>query len=127
MAQDKTAGLLGAHLFLARDLAHRAHLRVTGPGSFAAHDALNKFYDAIVELADDFVECYQGEYEVLLDLPLLDNEYEGEIADVLKQIKAWIQDNRYDAVPKDETAINNIIDEIVGEFQRVNYRLHFLE
>ena len=32
-----------AVLFLGRDLAHRAHLRTTGPGSFAAHEALGEF------------------------------------------------------------------------------------
>jgi len=31
-----------AVLFLARDLAHRAHLAATGPGSFAKHEALGR-------------------------------------------------------------------------------------
>ena len=103
MNSDKTAGLLAAHLFLARDLAHRAHLRTAGPGSFAAHDALGDFYEGVIGLADEFVEQYQGEYETLLDIPLLDNEYEGEIRDVLNQIKAWIQDNRREVT--DDTSL----------------------
>ena len=124
-SSDKTAGLLAAHLFLARELAHRAHLRTTGPGSFAAHDALGSFYEELVGATDEFVECYQGEYEVLLEIPLMDNEYEGEIRDVLIQIKAWIQDNR-DSVT-DDTSLLNLIDDIVKLFQRTNFKLQFLE
>jgi DNA-binding ferritin-like protein len=125
MANDKNAGLLAAHLFLARELSHRAHLRTKGPGSFAAHDALGDFYNEVSDLADTFVECYQGEYEVLLDIPLLDNEYEGEIRDVLKQIKAWMQDNRTEIT--DDTSLLNLIDDTVKLFQRTNFKLLFLE
>lgn len=125
MNNDKKAGLLAAHLFLARDLAHRAHLRTSGPGSFAAHDALGTFYEELIGKADEFVECYQGEYEVLLDIPLLDNDYEGEIRDVLVQIKAWVQDNR-DSVT-DDTSLLNLVDDIVKLFQRTNFKLMFLE
>lgn len=125
MNSDKTAGLLAAHLFLARDLAHRAHSRTTGPGSFAAHDALGDFYEGVIGLADEFVEQYQGEYETLLDIPLLDNEYEGEIRDVLNQIKAWIQDNRREVT--DDTSLQNTLDEVVKLFQHTNFKLLFLE
>lgn len=125
MNSDKTAGLLAAHLFLAREITHRAHLRTTGRGSGWEHDTLGAFYDAIVGLTDDFVECYQGEYEVLLEIPLLDNEYEGEIRDVLSQIKAWIQDNRREVT--DDSSLQNTVDEIVKLFQRTNFKLQFLE
>jgi DNA-binding ferritin-like protein len=125
MNSDKTAGLLAAHLFLARDMAHRAHLRTSGRGSFADHSALGTFYEELIDKADEFVECYQGEYETLLDIPLMDNEYEGEIRDVLKQIKAWIQDNR-DATT-DDTSLLNLIDDIVKLFQRTNFKLQYLE
>lgn len=125
MNSDKTAGLLAAHLFLAREISHRAHLRTTGRGSLAAHEALGEFYGSIVDLTDDFVECYQGEYEVLLTIPLMDNEYEGEIADVLTQVKAWIQDNRRAAT--DDSSLQNTIDEIIRLFQRTNFKLQFLE
>lgn len=122
---SKKAGLLAAHLFLARELTHRAHLRTQGPGSFAAHEALGAFYEGIVDLTDDFVECYQGEYEELLDIPLMDNQYEGEIVDVLSQIKAWIQDNR--RAVTDDSSLQNTLDETIKLFQRTNFKLLFLE
>jgi len=123
----KKAGLYVAHLFLAREMAHRAHLRATGPGSFAAHEALGAFYEAVIPLADRFAEACQGEYQALLDVPLLDNEYEGEIADALEQIKAWIQDNQDEVTGKDQRALSNLVDEAVGLFQSTLYKLRFLE
>ena len=45
-------GRLVATMFLAREYAHRAHLRVTGPGSYAKHVALGEFYEEIIENAD---------------------------------------------------------------------------
>ena len=44
-------------LFLARDVAHSVHLNTR---SYSKHKALQKFYDTIIDAADDFAEAYQG-------------------------------------------------------------------
>lgn len=128
MAKSHAAiGQFIAVLFLARDLAHRAHLRTTGPGSFARHDALGDFYEGIIDLADSLAEAYQGCELVLIDIPLLDNEFPGEIKESLQAQLKWIKANRYKAVEKDETHLQNIIDEIVALYDRTIFKLHFLE
>ena len=116
-----------ALLFLARDLAHREHLRVTGPGSFAKHMALGEFYPAIVELADKLAEAYQGRNGIIEDMPLLENEYGDAIVGVLERHVDWIKANRYTAVPRDDSTIQNIIDEIVGQYLSTLYKLKFLQ
>lgn len=116
-----------AVLFLARDLAHRAHLRTTGKGSFAAHDALGDFYPAVVDLADTLAETYQGCELTLIDIPLLDNEFTGEIKESLQAQLKWLKANRYKAVKKEETHLQNIIDEIIALYDRTIFKLHFLE
>lgn len=116
-----------AVLFLARDLAHRAHLRTTGPGSFAAHEALGEFYPAVVDLADRLAETYQGCELTLIDIPLLDNDFPGPILDSLKSQQKWIKANRYKAVEKEETHMQQIIDDIVELYDRTIFKLHFLE
>ena len=118
------AGKYVALLFLARDIAHRVHLKTR---SYAEHKALNEFYDEIVDRADDFAEAYQGCYNELLNIPLLTNEYKGNIVDVLMAQKEWIDANRYAAVPKENTAIQNIIDEAVGLYDSTLYKLRFLK
>ena len=116
-----------AVLFLARDLAHKAHLRTTGPGSFAAHEALGDFYPAVVDLADSIIETYQGCELTLIDIPLLDNEFPGEIKESMQAQRKWIKANRYKAVDKDETHIQNIIDEVVALYDRTIFKLHYLQ
>lgn len=44
-------------LFEMRDNTHVLHLQTK---SYAEHLALNQFYDAVVDLADEFAENYQG-------------------------------------------------------------------
>lgn len=125
-------GELIALLFLARDLAHRAHLKVTGPGSYAAHAALGDFYGGILGHADSIAEAYQGATETLLDIPLLDGALPdnftsgAQFIPVLRQHLEWIKANRYSAAPREETAIQNIIDETVALYQSTIYKLRFL-
>ena len=119
-----TAGKYVALLFLARDIAHRVHLKTK---SFSEHMALNEFYNDIVEHADDFAEAYQGCYEELLNIPLLNNEYKGNIVDVLEKQKEWIEANREAIVDRKNTALHNIIDEAVGIYDKALYKLRFLK
>jgi len=55
-----------ASMFLhSRTQSHIFHTRVTGEGSFAAHAALQAYYEAIVPLIDGLVETYQGQYGLI--------------------------------------------------------------
>ena len=51
-----------AKLFSARQQTYNMHLKTK---SFAEHKALNDFYDEILDLADEFIETYQGQYGLL--------------------------------------------------------------
>lgn len=119
----KTAGEFVAMVFLGRDLAHRAHLKTR---SYAEHMALGAFYEGIIPLIDAFAEAYQGRYNELLDVPLMDNGFEGEIADILDQQLAWIEDNRKRICPREESALHNEIDAVVSLYQSTLYKLRFL-
>lgn len=52
-------------LFQIRDQIHLRHLKVSGPASYAAHKALNEFYDSILDLTDGLIESYQGKYGII--------------------------------------------------------------
>lgn len=119
----KHASQMIAMVFVGRDMAHRAHLSTT---SYAEHMALGGFYEGIIPLVDAFAEAYQGRYNELLKIPLMDNEFEGEIADILEQQMAWIEDNREKICPRKESALHNAIDEIISLYQSTLYKLRFL-
>lgn len=128
MAQHEKMGMLVATLFLARDLAHREHLKVTGVGSFARHlGATEPFYEEIVELADKLVETYQGIFDTILDIPLATHDGDLTIIDALAGQLDYIHEARYDAIPRDWTCVHNIVDEIEGLYGQTLYRLRRLQ
>lgn len=88
--------------------------------------ALNEFYNDIVERADAIAESYQGCEGKLLTIPYLKNTAKGPIERILRSQLDWIEANRYKAAEKDETAIQNLIDEAVSSYHTVLYKLKFL-
>jgi len=113
-----------AVLFLCRELAHREHLRTT---SYAQHMALAAFYEGIVELADSLAEMYQGRHGVIANIPLMPAGQTGNIIDALAKYLQWIEDNRYEAVAKTDTALQNQIDEVVSLYLTTLYKLRTLK
>ena len=113
-------------LFLAREYAHRAHLRVTGPGSYAKHVALGEFYEEIIENADSLTEAYQGRHDII-DIPYLPMIEEEDPVKGLQTLLAYVEEIRYEAVDKKDTALQNIIDEAVATFLSALYKLRKLK
>jgi len=112
-----------AALFLARDVTHRVHLSTR---SYAKHMALAGFYEAVVGLADSFAETYQGRHGVISNIPLASTKQSGNVLDFLEGQLKEIEEERYKVCDRDETAIQNIIDEIVALYLTTIYKLKFL-
>lgn len=110
-----------ALLLLSRDYAHKAHWNTT---SYATHKTLNDFYDSILDLTDSLMEKYQGR-NGRVEVPTLDEKetYTADPVDVLKKHLDWIEAGRYKAVDEKDTAMQNIIDEIVGQYLETLYLL----
>ena len=118
----KCADFVGT-LFLARDVAHSVHLNTR---SFSKHSALNEFYDNIVELADKFAEAYQGRYGLIGPITLMSAKKTGNIIEFLEDSLKDVEGMRYEVCDKSDTALQNIIDEIVGQYLSSLYKLKFL-
>jgi hypothetical protein len=118
----KCADFVGT-LFLARDVAHSVHLNTR---SFSKHSALNEFYDSIVELADKFSEAYQGRHGLIGPISLMSAKKTGNIVEFLEDSLADVEKMRYEVVDKSDTPLQNIIDEIVGQYLSTLYKLKFL-
>lgn len=110
-------------LFLARDVAHSVHLSTR---SFAKHSALNTFYDEIVDLADKFAEAYQGRYGLIGPITMMSAKSSSNIVGFLEDSLSEIEESRYKICEKSDTALQNIIDEIVGLYLSTIYKLKFL-
>lgn len=110
-------------LFHARDVAHSVHLNTR---SFAKHTALGDFYDKIVDLADSFAEAYQGRHGLIGPVVLMRAKKTANIIEFLTESLAEIEANRYKVCEEKDSAIQNIIDEIVGLHLSTLYKLKFL-
>lgn len=110
-------------LFLARDVTHSVHLNTR---SYAKHKALNEFYDEIVDLADDFAEAYQGRHGLIGPISLLSAKKTENVLGFLEDSLADVERMRYEVCTKEETALQNIIDEIVGLYLSTIYKIKFL-
>jgi DNA-binding ferritin-like protein len=111
------------YLFLARDVTHSVHLNTR---SYAKHKALQKFYENIVDLADTFAEMYQGRHGLIGGISLQTAKKTTNVVEFLENQLQEIEDCRYDVVDEKDTAIQNIIDEIVGLYLSTLYKLKFL-
>ena len=112
-------------LFLARDVAHREHLRTK---SYSQHKALGHFYEDIAGLADSLTEAYQGRHGIIPEIPILteSKKYKEALYCLVEKLD-YIEKNRYKAIPKEDTSLQNIVDEIVGLFLSLIYKLENLK
>ena len=110
-------------LFLARDVSHSVHLNTR---SYAKHKALQKFYEDVVDLADTFAEMYQGRHGLIGGINLQSAKKTNNVVEFLEGQLKEIEDCRYEVVDESDTAIQNIIDEIVGLYLSTLYKLKFL-
>jgi len=108
-------------LFYARTITHIEHLRTK---SYAQHKALGKFYDEVIELADDLAEAYQGDEGIMTDIPLFATKPVEAIDDFLVKQVNMIE--RLRDAASSRSAIQNIIDEIIGLYLSTIYKLRNL-
>lgn len=106
---------------------HKAHLKVTGPGSYAAHTAMGGFYDEIGDLADGIAESYQGLTETLLDIPQIQPKTCSTSQDCVDYLNSL-----YDKVCAAQDAcayseINNELDNVKTLINSTKYKLIFLQ
>lgn len=111
-------------LLAGRSVSHVAHWATD---SFSKHMALGEFYDSITDLTDAFVEQYQGYYEKRMAPAVKSADDNGDIIKFLDTQAEWIERNRFEVCDKDETPLQNSIDEIVRQYQTTLYKLRMLK
>ena len=106
-------------LFELRDAAHVEHLKTR---SFAAHSALNTFYDELLDLADGFVESYQGKHGIVnIDIKYTKPD---NFLTYLEEFAKYVESSR--DVFKDEF-LKNQVDEIASLAYSTIYKLTYLK
>ena len=87
--------------------------------------ALGEFYEGIIPLADRLAEAYQGREGLIGKIPLQTPKEAKNIIAFLQAQLHEIEAGRGNILPED-SAIQNIIDEIVALYLLTLYKLRFL-
>jgi DNA-binding ferritin-like protein len=116
-------------LMASRDQAHIFHWQTTGEGSFAAHKALGKYYDAVPDMLDALVEAYQGKYGIVKGYTPADKFEEYEKSTAVKYFKALATyvERSYDKLDDKDTFILNQIDNVKELIYSTIYKLENLK
>jgi DNA-binding ferritin-like protein len=109
--------------FLARDVTHSVHLNTR---SYSKHKALQKFYENIIDLTDNFAEAYQGRNGMIGAITLQSSKKTANVTEFLEDQLKDIEKYRYDICDKTDSALQNLIDEIITLYLSTLYRLKFL-
>ena len=110
-------------LFLARDVAHSVHLNTR---SYAKHKALQKFYESVIDHADAFAEAYQGRYGLIGPITLQSAKKTTNIIDFLQNQLEELEADRYKICDKEDTPLQQLIDNVIELYLSTLYKLRFL-
>jgi DNA-binding ferritin-like protein len=116
-------------LLASRDQAHIFHWQTKGPGSYAAHIALETYYDTIIGMIDVLVETYQGKYDIITGYTMPDRFDEYTQSSAIKYFKALsvFVDRIYDKLPEQDTNIINQLDGFKDLIYTTIYKLENLQ
>jgi hypothetical protein len=87
---------------------------------------LQKFYENIIDLADSFAEAYQGRHGLIGPISLMSAKKTSNVVEFLESQLAEIESVRYDVCDKSDTALQQLIDNVIELYLSTLYKLRFL-
>jgi DNA-binding ferritin-like protein len=116
-------------MFESREMAHVYHLQITGEGSYAGHKALDEYYSGILDLIDELVETYQGQYNIIEHYDVINTDGTKTLDKIqyFVELAEFIKSTRKVAFLEEDSHLQNIIDEMVGLIYRTLYKLKNLK
>lgn len=117
-------GKFCSELFACADIIKIAHLKVSGPGAFAAHVALGELYDSLTDMADEITELIQG-YKGILPISIPATSYMEPVA-YLKSKRMSLMEMK-EKVCEEMPDVENKIQDMIGVVSRTIYKLENLK
>jgi hypothetical protein len=104
------------------------HLKAIGEGSLAKHLALQTYYSDMSQSLDEFIEVYQGQYDIIEGYDIINSENKQEEAvQYFLEVCSFIKSTKGNAFLEEDTHLFNLIDEMVTILYRTIYKLKFLK
>ena len=105
---------------------HKLHLKISGPGSYAAHKALNEFYDSMPGIVDNVAEQYQGAREKLLEYPQVKPLSCNTVQEAIGHLRDAYNKTTELQKLMPFSEVTNQLDEIKSLISSTKYKLMFL-
>lgn len=113
-------------LMQSRNQAHIYHLQVEGPGSFAAHKALQEYYEAIVDTIDTMAETLQGKYGIIRGYKMASTiKEDGNPVMYFEGLCKFVETIK-PTLPQDSFFLNQL-DELQALLNSTKYKLKHLQ
>jgi hypothetical protein len=110
-------------LMSSRTQAHIYHLQTS---SYAAHKALQEYYEEIVDLIDSYSEAYQGKYGIITGYIGLPSYREDDnFVIYFGGLRIYIENARK-SLPQDDELLN-VMDDIATLINTTIYKLKMLK
>lgn len=118
--EDESSEFIAA-LLHSGTVAHFMHLSTD---SFSVHQALNTYYNEIIDLVDQYAEAFMGRYGQIKKWP---QEFHNakQPVEYLTSLKDFVEEARKD-LPQD-SELQNLVDEIADLINSTLYKLRFLK
>ena len=116
-------------LFESKEMAHVYHLQVKGDqGSYAKHKALGDYYETMLELLDELIETYQGQYGLVEGYDIIDTSTTKtkESVDYFEELANWLKHAK-NCISDEDTHLHSLIDDIFCLIYKTIYKLKFLK
>ena len=124
---DNMVAACAMELMNARNSFHKLHLKITGEGSYAAHKALNRFYDQLPDFIDTLMEGYQGVSEKILTCKQVSPRTLENVSDALNYLRdIYAMINKLQNMMPYSEIVNNL-DLIKDAINITKYKLLFLK
>ena len=117
----KNAALFVATLLHSATVTHLQHLQTK---SYAAHKALQNYYESIVDLVDEWAEAFQGKYDVIQSYPT-EFHVAKDPLQYMEQLDTFVETIRK-ALPQD-SELQNLVDNIASLINSTAYKLRNLK
>lgn len=114
-------------LLESREMAQVYHWTAKGDeGSHAAHKALEEYYEEVIDLIDEVVEVYSGQYGLIEGYDIIDTSTSKskEKINYFEEIVNFVKSER-NCINIEDTHLHSLIDDITSLIYKTIYKLKF--
>ena len=109
-----------------RDVAHQIHLMAKDRKQ-SEHEALQEFYEDILEQFDLFVEVYQGQYEIIEDYGTFEEKDYSDTVKYFTDFVDFLKEKRSEEVKEENKHFDTLFDEMIISSYKLLYKLKYLK